>query len=344
MKALKFPEPYSAEIVDIEDPAICTGKDVIVELKAAGICASDIMAFKGTHPYRVPPVITGHECAGIVTAIGADVKEVKIGDRVAIEPHVGCGTCHFCLHGEYQECINKGVLGVGDWNGSFGEKVLVKEAMCYIIPDEMPFPHGVLLEPYCVGLHAVRKGEINMNDTIGIIGAGTIGLMTLIAAEASGRKSSFIFDLSESKLETARSLGATYAVNSGKQDPVDAVLDIEPMGLDVVFLAVPTPKTMEQALKMTKPQGKIILIAVYGQDVPIDSFQIQQYERALIGTAMYNRDDYMMAIEQYKYKRIRFPECIISNTVELSDAYNIIREMAEGKRNDDIKNIVSYTA
>ncbi len=342
MKAWKFTEPYQAEIVDVEQPVVSEGNGVVVELKAAGICASDIMAFKGTHPYRVPPVITGHECAGVVCEVGSGVKSLKIGDRVAIEPHVGCGVCHFCLHGEYQECTSKEVLGVGDWTGSFAEKIIVRESMCYPIPDSMSYSVGALLEPYCVGLHAVRQAKIELNQTIGIIGAGTIGLMTLIAAETSGRKSCFVFDLSRSKLEMAEKLGASYAVNSGRTDPVQSVLEIEPNGLDAVFLAVPSEKAMEQALKMTKPRGKIILIAVYGEKVPIDSFQIQQFERNLMGTAMYNRDDYEMAIEQYRYKRVNFPGELISNIVPFADAGRVVREMAEGKRNDDIKNIVIF--
>ncbi len=342
MKALKFTEPHKAEIVSVPDPVVSENDDIVIQLKTAGICASDVMAFKGTHPYRVPPVITGHECAGEVISIGKNVKTLKVGDRVAVEPHLGCGECIFCLHGEYQECVSKKLIGVGDWTGSFGEKILAKESMCYRIPDNMSYEKAVLLEPYCVGLHAVRISKVAMNDTIGIIGAGTIGLMTLVAAEASGRKSSFIFDLSETKLEAAKKLGATYTFNSGNVDPVEEVKKHEPLGLDIVYLAVPSEKAFDQALKMTKPQGKIVLIAVYGANVPIDSFQIQQFERCVMGTAMYNRDDYEMAIEQFRYNRINFSNELISNKITLEESHEVVREMAEGKRNEDIKNIIVF--
>jgi len=140
-------------------PAI-TDTQVLIKIKAAGVCHSDIMAFKGQHPYRVPPVITGHEAAGEVAAVGRAVTRVKPGDRVVIEPHIGCGTCWFCRRKEYNVCPDKRLIGVGTWMGVFAEYAMAEEPMCFRMPDGMSWEEGAAVEPFVVGLHAVRNVEI----------------------------------------------------------------------------------------------------------------------------------------------------------------------------------------
>ena len=136
VKAMRFPEAGRAEIVEIQRPAPGKG-EVLVRVRAAGICHSDVAAYQGKHNFRRPPVITGHELAGEVTQLGAGVRRVHEGERVAIEPHVGCGQCVYCCRGAYHECPEKRFVGVGDWIGAFAEYTLVTESMCHILPEAM---------------------------------------------------------------------------------------------------------------------------------------------------------------------------------------------------------------
>ena len=120
MKAMKFAEPGRSEIVEVPKP-IPKKDEVLVKVKATGICASDIMAFKGKHPWRIPPLITGHEISGTIVELGSEVKSLESGKRVAIEPHIGCGKCVLCRHGHYNVCQHKRFVGVGEWIAAWEE-------------------------------------------------------------------------------------------------------------------------------------------------------------------------------------------------------------------------------
>jgi len=184
MKALRFSHVGRSEIVEISRP-IPKPDEVLIRVKAAGICASDIMAFKGKHSYRIPPVITGHELAGEIVERGSGISTLKIGDRVAVEPHIGCGICALCRQGHYNECPNKRLLGVGDWIGAFSEYVVAAEPMCHPMPGTMSFEEGAALEPLCVGLHAVQRANLRIGERIAVLGCGAIGMMTLISGPPS---------------------------------------------------------------------------------------------------------------------------------------------------------------
>lgn len=342
MRALRFPTAFAAEVVDVDRPQVVGASDILVQLTACGICASDVMAYKGTHPYRVPPVITGHECAGIVVEIGPKVNSLKPGDRIAIEPHLGCGDCYYCRIGEYQQCTQKRLIGVGDWIGGFAEFVVVDERMCYPVPADVPLDLATLLEPYNVGLHAVRRAAIRPDETVGVVGCGTIGLMTIMAASTSELSRMYVTDVSETKLQTALEIGATAAFNPNTTDVVAEMLEREAPGLDVVFLAVPLEEAFDQAFRICRPQGRVILIATRGTPAAIDTHKIQQFERTVIGTAMYNRDDWVLSVghlsgaDRWKFERL------ITNRIALDQAAKVIDDLAHNRRLEDIKNVILY--
>jgi len=178
-----------------------------------GICYSDVSAFNGTHAFRKPPFIAGHEFSGIIVEAGEEVSKFKIGDRVIIEPRIGCGDCFFCRHGHYNECENERFLGTREWNGAFSEFVIVEEPMCYHMSPKMSFEEGAILEPYCVGLHAVRRAKVRIGDNLAILGCGTIGLTTLMSAKLSGANNILVTDISNKKREMAIKKGADITVN-----------------------------------------------------------------------------------------------------------------------------------
>lgn len=341
MRALRFPAVRMAEVIEVERPRISGVREVLVQVAACGICASDVMAYKGTHPYRVPPVITGHECSGTVVEIAESVTEVKVGDRVAIEPHLGCGDCYYCRTGEYQQCTRKRLIGVGDWIGGFAEFVLADERMCYKVPDDVPFDVATLLEPYNVGVHAVRRAAIRRGESVGVVGCGTIGLMTVLAATRSECSRIYVTDVSDAKLQAARDIGADVALNVAGVDPVAEVMESEAPGLDVVFLAVPLEEAFDQALRLCRPQGRIVLIATRGSPAAIDTHKIQQFERTITGTAMYNRDDWNLSMEHIGGDQMWRFERLITNRIDLAEAAEVIDQLANDLRPEDIKNVIS---
>jgi 2-desacetyl-2-hydroxyethyl bacteriochlorophyllide A dehydrogenase len=341
MKALKFTEVRRSEIVEVARPIPKAG-EVLIKVKAAGICASDVMAFRGEHPYRIPPVITGHELSGEIVESGPAVSTVKTGDRVAVEPHIGCGHCYLCRHGHYNVCLNKRLIGVGDWIGAFSEYVIAAEPMCHAIPDKMTFEEGAALEPLCVGLHAVRRAHMNVGERVAVLGCGTIGLMTLLSAKLSGPELLIATDISPFKREMARKSGADLAIDPLTQDPIEEVLKAtDGIGVDTAFVAVEQESVLQQSVRMCKRMGKVVLIASFGGEVAFVPREIQLYERALIGTGMYTRDDYRSAIRLWE-KGVLNINSLINQRISLDEAPDMVSALADGKGPDAVKIIIMF--
>ena len=342
MQAIEFSEIGKARIVDVEKPEPEDGQ-VRIRVIKAGICHSDIMAFKGEHPYRVPPVITGHEAAGEVDAVGEGVTSLAVGDRIAIEPHAGCGQCDGCRRGFYHICSNKKLIGVGSWIGVFAEFVVADESMCHRMPEGMDYETAALLEPYCVGLHAASLADIKAGDGVAIIGCGTIGMMTLTAVSQCKPGTVIISDLSAAKREMALSMGASDAVNPAETDPVAFVRNCtNGYGADITCVTAPIKPVINQALQMTRRKGKVIMIATLPGDTEITTGEIQMHERVIMGSAMYNRNDYETAMGQWQQGKLDHLKKIISHRIGLSEAPQLIAGMAGGKAGEAIKNMISF--
>jgi L-iditol 2-dehydrogenase len=182
MKSLLLKEYLRLEIVDTPQPNPAAD-EVLIRVAACGICGSDVHGYDGTSGRRIPPIVMGHEAAGIVEAVGASVTKFTAGDRVTFDSTVYCGKCPFCLRGEVNLCDNREVIGVscGDYRraGAFAEYIAVPERILYRLPEQMSFPEAAMLEAVSVALHAVRiSGEIEGKTAL-VIGAGMIGLLTM---------------------------------------------------------------------------------------------------------------------------------------------------------------------
>jgi L-iditol 2-dehydrogenase len=342
MKAMKFPEAGKAEIVEVPVPTPGPG-EVLVRVKAAGICASDVAAFKGTHNFRRPPVITGHELAGEIERLGPDVAGRRVGDRVALEPHVGCGRCDYCRQDNYHECPDKRFVGVGDWIGAFAEYLVATESMCHPIPVRMPFDEAAMLEPFCVGLHAVRRADLRMGETVGILGVGTIGMMTLLAARCGGPGWTVVTDPSAAKRDLAIRCGADVALDPTRQDPAAAILDATGgMGVDVVFVAAAAPGVLEQAVNVCRRMGRIVIIASFFTGGGVEARLLQQREQTAIGTSMYTGVDYRLAIRSWEQGRLAQFPALVTERIRLDQAPDAVAALAAGKLPDNIKTIIEF--
>lgn len=255
MKAAVLQETYKIVLQDVPEVQPQAG-EVKIQVKFTGICGSEIHAFKGTHPYRKPPVILGHELAGEVVALGSNVQGFAIGDRVTVEPQIACGECQPCSQGWTNLCDRKVVLGTTDWTGSFAEYIVAHQNVVYKLPDNLSYEQGVMVEPLAVGVSAVRRSEMKLGDNVLILGGGTIGLVTLMAAREAGAKQIFVTDVVDFNLDKAREVGATTTINVRNQDPVKTILEqTDGRGVDLAFITAGVDQAVGQALQAVRKRG-----------------------------------------------------------------------------------------
>src|SRR3984957_14355223 len=239
MKALLLSQYNQLDIADLPAPEPGEG-EILVRVAACGICGSDVHGYDGGSGRRIPPLVMGHEAAGVVAAVGAGVTTFKPGDRVTFDSTVYCGQCDFCRQGEINLCNNRQVIGVscGDYRraGAFAEFVVVPQRIAYHLPDALEFQEAAMLEAISVALHAVRISEMKGGETALVIGAGMIGLLTLQAAKAGGASRVLVADIDRTRLQTAKSLGADETLLLSGSELVKEVLkQTEGRGVDLVL-------------------------------------------------------------------------------------------------------------
>ena len=192
-------------------------EEVLVAVKACGICGSDVHGMDGSTGRRRPPIIMGHEAAGVIAAVGASARDWAVGDRVTFDSTIYCGQCDFCRRGEINLCDHRRVLGVSceayRQQGAFAEFVAVPQHILYRLPDGLSFEQAALVEPFSIALHALRRAPVRLNDTVAVVGAGMIGLALVQALRLAGCGRLMVVDMADDRLALARKLGATDAIN-----------------------------------------------------------------------------------------------------------------------------------
>ncbi|KAE8694710.1 Sorbitol dehydrogenase [Hibiscus syriacus] len=206
--------------------------DVEVRIKALGICGSDVHYFKNMRNANFvmkKPMILGHECAGIIEQVGSQVKSLAIGDRVALEPGISCQRCNLCRNGRYNICPKMKFFGSPPTNGALANKVVHPANLCFKLPDNVSLEEGAMCEPLSVGIHACRRAEVGPETNVLIVGAGPIGLVTLLAARAFGAPRIVIVDVDDCRLSIAKKLGAdeSVQVSTNIQDVDEEVVKIQ---------------------------------------------------------------------------------------------------------------------
>ena len=263
MKALLHTKPYCLEYTDFPDPQL--GDDeLLVRVKACGICGSDVHGFTGKTGRRIPPLIMGHEAAGVVQGIGKNARGFRKGDRVCFDSTVYCNKCAACRAGKYNRCVSRQVLGVSvpefKRHGAFAEYVAVPWWIVAGIPDNMSFVQAALLEPVSIGMHAANRARISIGDTVVVVGAGAIGLFVLQACKLKGARV-IICDINDFRLDVARELGAEVLVNPTKSSLKDKVLKVsDGAGADVAFEVVGFAQTFADAISVTKTGGYLVAV------------------------------------------------------------------------------------
>ena len=234
--------------------------DVLIKVKAASICGSDLHIFRGAHPSVSFPVPIGHELSGEVYKIGSRVSKLKAGDRVVVEPVIVCGLCDSCKRGYYNLCRNIS-FHYREGQGGFASYFIADENWVHLLPDNISYEEGAMIEPLAVGIHAVKKAGLQFGHSTAVFGAGPIGLIVLLLTKLVGWGEVFVLDILDVRLQKARELGASLVINNTAQDAVGQILDkTGELGVDQSFEAVGLEKTLIQSLEILRKGGRSILV------------------------------------------------------------------------------------
>jgi L-iditol 2-dehydrogenase len=263
MKALLLSSYKNLEVADLPVPTPAPD-EVLIRVAACGICGSDVHGYDGGSGRRIPPLVMGHEAAGIVSAVGSEVRSFSPGDRVTFDSTVYCGKCAKCLRGDFNLCDNRQVLGVSctDYRraGAFAEFVAVPARILYRLPENLPFAEAAMLEAVAVAIHGVNLAEIPANSTALVIGAGTIGILTLQALRAAGCSNVFVADIDAQRLQFAKQLGATETLLSDETFQTCILALTNKEGVDVALECVGRNETVAAAVDAARKGGTVVLI------------------------------------------------------------------------------------
>ncbi|MCI6866545.1 MAG: alcohol dehydrogenase catalytic domain-containing protein [Lachnospiraceae bacterium] len=287
------PKEITFREVDIPEP----GPDqVLVKIKRIGVCGSDIHVFHGMHPYTKYPVTQGHEVSGKIVKLGQYVSNLQVGQRVTIEPQVFCGRCHPCLHGKYNLCENLKVMGF-QTVGTASEYFAVDASKITPLPEGMSYNEGAMIEPLAVTVHAGKRFADMKGAKVAVLGAGPIGILLSQAVKALGAAEVMITDISEKRLELAKSVGADYAINTAKEDFGEALVAcFGPDKADVIYDCAGNDITMNSAIQNARKGSTIILVAVFAKMANVDLAKLNDSELDLNTSMMYRHEDYVDAL------------------------------------------------
>lgn len=317
MKAMKVTIPGNLECVEESIPELKNEKSVLVKVRAAGICGSDISIYKGTSPVATYPRVIGHEFAGEVIEVGSEVTNVKVGDHVSVNPVIGCGVCRICLKGRSNVCSDLKVIGVHE-DGAFREYVDVPSANCFVVSKDMPWEKAAIVEPYTVAAQVTSRGGVSEGDTVLILGAGQIALTVLQVCKLLGARV-IITDLVEERLQRAIEYGADEVINTSKEDVYEKVLELtDGIGTDISIDAACVGKTLEQAAQCTRNAGVVVTMGFADRQVPITELQITKNELDIRGSRL-NNNKFPQVIEWFESGKLD-PMRIITDRFHFTDA------------------------
>jgi L-iditol 2-dehydrogenase len=308
MRALLLKEYKVLEITDMPEPAIGPD-DVLVRVKACGICGSDVHGYDGSTGRRIPPVVMGHEASGVVAQIGKGVRRVRVGDRVTFDSTVYCGKCYFCRRGEVNLCDDRQVLGVSEGqyrrDGAFAEFVAVPEHILYALPDAITFEQAAMIEAVSVAVHAVGLTPVRLGDTGVVVGAGMIGLLVIQALRLAGCSRIVAVDLDEARLKLAAEYGADLCLNSSGCDvPAEVRTYTSGRGADVGLEAVGTTETVQSALASLSKGGALTLIGNYSPRIEFPLQWVVTRQIRIMGSCA-SAGEYPACIDLIARKAIR---------------------------------------
>jgi L-iditol 2-dehydrogenase len=329
MRAAVWHGGKDIRIEDVPDPQV-NKDEVLVGVKSAGICGSDAHAFLGKSKRRVPPLIMGHEFAGVVADAGTEVRDFQNGDRVVVEPIISCGTCEPCSSGRSNICLQIKFIGLHT-PGAFAEYVAVPAEKCHTLPNDVSFDDAALVEPLSVATHAVNMTPTRVGDNLLIIGSGVVGLMVLQVARHKVGGNVFVSDVIEYKLDLAKRLGANVVIHADREDVSKRVGELtKGKGVDAVIEAVGIQDTLKQALTVVKKGGEITITGLLEQIIQLDIMKLVTNEITIKGDYCYTSAEFKTSLDLIANGAVQLKP-LITHTFPLTDIAKAVAVLTEGK-------------
>jgi L-iditol 2-dehydrogenase len=336
MKAAFLTGIRQMEIRETSPPELSDPRSVLLRVGVVGICGSDVHYYTAGRIGSLVckyPEWTGHECAGTVVAVGDQVKRLKVGERVAVDPLITCGHCDQCLSGREHTCRNQAFLACpGQATGAMAEYLVMPEKSCYAIPDVMTMEQAAVVEPLSIGLYAQRLAKMQPGAKIAILGSGPIGLCVLLSSRAACDCTVYATDLFDERLELARRCGAAWTGNAKLTDVVQAIRELEPLGVDFVFECAGQQETLDQAIELLTPGGTVLMIGI--PEVDRVSFSIHTLRRKEIQLRSVRRQNQCMApaIELVSNGAINIDQLVTHHfaLAETKQAFDLVADYRDG--------------
>jgi L-iditol 2-dehydrogenase len=266
MKAAVLTGIRQMQVMDVPEPKIENDNDVLLKIEVVGVCGSDVHYYEtgriGSQVVQYP-FIVGHECSATVKAVGDSVTRVKVGDQVVVEPAVSCHECDQCRQGRENTCFKLRFLGTpGQGDGCLCEYIVMPQESCFPTNGAIRLEQAALCEPFAIGVYSVKQSQISKNAKVAILGAGPIGLSCMAAAQAQSVEAIYMTDKLDYRVSIAKKAGAVWAGNPEREDIVKAILQREPLGMDIVYECAGQQETLDEAVELLKAGGKLILIGI----------------------------------------------------------------------------------
>ncbi len=288
MKAIQIVKPGELRIIDMEKPHIDEKNNILLKMRAAGICGSDVGIYHGTNAAATYPRVIGHEMVGVVEEIGSNVKKLKVGDRIIVNQVVNCGECYPCRHNRGNVCDHLEVRGVHR-DGGYREYMVVPEEDCYILPDNLSDADAVMIEPTTIAIQSLSRAGVEDDDVIFIIGCGALGSSILRIARLTNAKI-IVGDIVDDKLNDALKNGAHYAVNLSHEDFEEKVKEYSNgRGPTVTIDAACTKDSLMNAIKVTGNAGRVITMGFSISPTEVNQFLITSKELDVRGSRLQNK-------------------------------------------------------
>lgn len=331
MKALCVRSPHHLLIEERPMPAIQAAHEVLIKVKAAGICGSDVHIYHGTSPVATYPRVIGHEIAGEILAIGTAVTDFSVGDRVVMDPVIYCGNCYQCKTGRRNVCSQLQVRSV-HVDGGYQEYMVLPAESIYRIPSQLSWEEAVMIEPFTIAEQVCWRAQITKEDVVFIMGAGPVGLSVLKRAKLSGA-TCYISDILDTRLALAQSYGADAVIHAKQTDPGEAIKRLtNGNGATVVIDAVCSVRSFEQALTYVCAAGRVIPLGFNKEPSAISQLSITAREIDVRGSRLHN-NQFPVVIEHFRQGRIEVADMITHRYpfTEIHTALKLIEDPAVEK-------------
>ena len=323
------------EFVERDIPQMKPG-EALIKLDHIGVCGSDLHYFdhgKIGDFVVEPPFVLGHEAAGTVVEVTPEVKHLKPGDKVALEPGKTCGQCEFCKKGMYNLCPDVIFFAAPPVDGVFCDYVAFDASLCFKLPDNMSTIEGALIEPLSVGFHAATLGGAHIGQTAVVFGSGCIGLVSMLALMAEGVSKVYVVDVVDKRLEKALQLGASGVINAKGTDPLKAVLDLtDGAGCDLVIDTAGADSSIAQGINMVKKGGTIVYVGYSGGDTVTYPLNVAINKELTLKTIFRYRHIYPMAIEAVSSGRVNIKD-LATHYFDFDDLQNALEQSIKDKDN-----------